>query len=320
MTNRQKRSSYILPYSRSCNNLNSIAPDTLLTSSFIITFTHHGKKGTTPITLYTGAASTQAMWIKKITDQKARLARCLFSAVPLVQNALPLSNKVNHTEYYSGGILVGTDQGVYITDHDAETKDTSVTKIMDLEKVAHMEVVPESHHLLVLADKNVWMYPLDRSGQQARLVCSNASLLHVGACLSKKLVCVARSNTLLETTIRVFERVTVVDPKKKTTWLKRKFMRRDGLKAYKDLYFPSEVTSLCLLKAHMCITSPKGIGVVDMKSFGVQALLDPNDEAFEEFGRPDLKPITVFRVDSTKYLVCYNGNLNTHISKSHTKK
>lgn len=257
-------------------------------------------------------------------DQKALLleTRSIFSIAPLIKNYFTVANRVNNTAtIYNDDnmeqVIVGADQGVYVTKRDPATKKNIITRIITVEKVSQIELMPESQ-LLVLADKTLWTFPLEilASGaspqaKRGRSVSQNTAFFHVGECLSKTLVCVVKSNTLSATTIRVLEPVIMDENKKTKSLFSLKRLVRSGpvgLKAYKDLYLPSEASSINLLKSKMCISSPREIGVVDMKNFGVQALLDPEDEELGfVFNRPDVRPITIYRIQFAEYLVCYNG-------------
>lgn len=204
--------------------------------------------------------------------------------LPLIKNHFTTANRVNNTVTLDSSnkkLLIGTDQGVYITNKDSETKKLTISRIVHLEKVSQIEVMPNSQ-LLVLADKTLWSFPLDillpnaaSQMKRGRSVSQNTAFFHVGECLSKTLVCVVKSNTLSATTIRVLEPVVVDEGKKiKSGFSIRRLVRGNpvGLKPYKDLYLPSEASSINLLKSKMCIASPKEIGVVDMKNFGVQGI------------------------------------------------
>lgn len=253
-------------------------------------------------------------------DQKQLLTeRAIFSISPLVKDHFITSNRVNNTMTMDDGrVLVGADQGVYITTTTiaAEKKNNStMTRIIHTEKVSQIEVMSDSQ-LLVLADKTLWSFPLEIlsqsiSNQRGRSVSQNTAFFHVGECLNKTLVCVVKTNTLSATTIRVLEPVVIDENRKSKSMFSLKRLVRGGpvgLKAYKDLYLPSEALSINLLKSKMCISSPREIGVVDMKNFGVQALLDPEDEELGfVFNRPDVHPVNVYRIQFAEYLVCYNG-------------
>ncbi|KAG1555603.1 hypothetical protein G6F49_007012 [Rhizopus delemar] len=307
ISKREKRASSLLPYSKSPNSLNNVIPKQSTSDNFqpsksnnlSIVFTHHGRRGASPITLYATSASNQQLWVKTIKGQQESLAkkRCVFSIIPLIKSHFTTSNRVNSTvtlDTNNKRFLIGTDQGVYVTNKDPETKKLAVSRVIHLDKVSQIEAMPESQ-ILVLADKTLWSFPLD--------VLSPSSS-------SQTLVCVVRMNTLSATTIRVFEPVVMDESKKtKPMFSIRRLVRGGpvGLKAYKDLYLPGEASSISLLKSKMCISSAKEIGVVDMKTFGVQALLDPEDENLSfVFSRTDIKPVTIYRIKFAEYLVCYN--------------
>ncbi|RCI05139.1 RHO1 GDP-GTP exchange protein 2 [Rhizopus stolonifer] len=334
--NRQKRVSSILPYSRSSNlgSVNNIIPRPSTSDNIAsvkpsnsLSFIHHGRKGSPAITLYTTASSIQQIWVKKIIEQKTLLSEShrVFTITPLVRNLFPTTNRVYSTstipdEQGDGKrFLIGADQGVFVTKRDPETKTNTISRIISIEKVSQVELMPESQ-LLVLADKTLWTYSLDvlssssspsTQSKRGRSVSQNTAFFHVGECMSKTLVCVVKTTTLSATTIRVLEPVMMDDKSKKTKsmFILKRLVRSGpvALKAYKDLYLPSEASSINLLKSKMCISSPREIGVVDMKNFGVQALLDPEDEELSfVFNRPDVRPITIYRIQFAEYLVCYN--------------
>jgi hypothetical protein len=309
--------SSIVPKPSTSESLAAMKPTNLS-----ITFTHHGRKGSPAITLFTSAASIQQIWIKKIMEQKALLAetRTVFTILPLIRDHFSIHNRVNNTSIiHENSVLIGADQGVYLTKRNPATGDSTVARIISVEKVSQIELMPESQ-LLVLADKTLWTFPLEilspgvsAQAKRGRSVSQNTAFFHVGECLSKTLVCVVKTNTLSATTIRVMEPVIIDENKKAKSMFLLKRLVRSGpvaLKAYKDLYLPSEASSINLLKSKMCISSPKEIGVVDMKTFGVQALLDPEDEELNfVFSRPDVRPMAIYRIQFAEYLVCYNGKL-----------
>jgi hypothetical protein len=302
ISKREKRASSLLPYSKSPNSLNNAIPKPSTSDNFqstksnnlSIIFTHHGRRGASPITLYATSASNQQLWVKTIKGQQESLAkkRCVFSIIPLIKSHFTTSNRVNSTVTLDTNhkrFLIGTDQGVYVTNKDPETKKLAVSRVIHLDKVSQIEAMPESQ-ILVLADKTLWSFPLDvlspsSSSQvkRGRSISQNTAFFHVGECLSKTLVCVVRINTLSATTIRVFEPVVMDESKKtKPMFSIRRLVRGGpiGLKAYKDLYLPGEASSISLLKSKMCISSAKEIGVVDMKTFGVQGMSCLQSKAF----------------------------------------
>ncbi|KAG0188848.1 RHO1 GDP-GTP exchange protein 2 [Apophysomyces sp. BC1034] len=326
---RSKRTSSILPYTRSntMNSCNSSSngsnamvmpkPSTsegtnhsTKSGGFGITFYHHGRKVSPSLTLFTTSASTRKTWIEKISEQQEILAekRRVFTVEPLVQKQFAVANKVQNSVMLEGDILVGADQGVFMCNSQG------MTRLSGLEKVSQIKVI--EGQLLILADKTLWIFPLESLSEGAqemakrgRAISQNASFFYVGECLNKTFVCVVKTNTLSTTIIRVLEPVPPEESKRTKGLFFKRLVRSatDCLKPYKDLYLPSEASAISLLKTKMCIVSPREIGVVDMKDFGVQTLLDPEDEELAfVFSKPELRPITIYRIQFAEYLVCYN--------------
>ncbi|KAF7732803.1 RHO1 GDP-GTP exchange protein 2 [Apophysomyces ossiformis] len=325
---KSKRASSILPYSRSNTMMSNasyqsshatVTPKpsssegtnhSTKSGGFGISFYHHGRKVSPSITLYTSGASTRKTWVEKISEQQEVLAekRRVFTVKPLVQKQFMLSNKVQHSVNLGEDILIGADQGVY------SCNDFGMTRLLGLEKVSQIQAI--EGQLLVLSDRTLWIFPLESLSEGAhemakrgRAISQNASFFYVGECLGKTFVCVVKTNTLSTTIIRVLEPVPPEEVKRSKGIFFKRLVRSatDSLKPYKDLYLPSEASAISLLKSKMCIVSPREIGVVDMKDFGVQTLLDPEDEELAfVFSRPDLRPMTIYRIQFAEYLVCYN--------------
>ncbi|KAI8082890.1 CNH domain-containing protein [Halteromyces radiatus] len=347
--NRAKRASTLLSYSRSSvshSNSHSSLPrastsDNLLAmksnTSSSITFYHHGRKGSPPITLFVSNISARKTWTEKILQQQQALSmeKSVFTVRYIVIRQFLTSNRVHDSimitdqtkkegqQQDNYTMLVGTDMGVYVrinnNDEEEDGQLSTMKRVIPLDRISQIEVM-EDAQLLVLADKTLWTFPLDDildtsdnkplSIKKGRTISTNTAFFHVGECINKTMVCIAKPNTLATTTIRVLEPIATDESKKtKTGFSIRRLVRNGpvGLKPYKDLYLPSEASAISLLKSKMCISCPREIGVVDMKSFGVQALLDPEDEELDfVFSRQDIRPITIFRVQFAEYLVCYN--------------
>ncbi|ORZ25987.1 CNH domain-domain-containing protein [Absidia repens] len=364
---RAKRASTLLSYSRSSvSNLNSYSSlprastsENLLTSkssasSSSITFYHHGRKGSPPITLYASNITSRKTWMEKITQQQDLLTRkrAVFSVRNIVERQFLTSNRVhdsllignttkglskNTDKCIANGhdddatddddegytMLVGTDMGLYVrtTNDDNgqwDYQQAAMKRVVPLDRISQIELM-ENSQLLVLADKTLWTFPLDDILdssdkplllKKGKTISTNTAFFHVGECMGKKMVCIAKPNTLSATTIRVLEPIATDESKKtKTGFSIRRLVRNGpvGLRPYKDLYLPSGASSISLLKSKMCISCPREIGVVDMRTFGVQALLDPGDEGLSfVFSRQDLRPITLYRVQFAEFLICYN--------------
>jgi hypothetical protein len=75
-------------------SLSSCKPNTLS-----ITFLHHGRRGSPPITLCTDSNSIQQIWTKKISDQQALLTekKRIFTLKPLISKYFASTNRINST-------------------------------------------------------------------------------------------------------------------------------------------------------------------------------------------------------------------------------
>ncbi|KAI9323223.1 CNH domain-containing protein [Dichotomocladium elegans] len=332
--NRVKRASTILQYSRSTTLLpssNVVSPrpsssETPVSNKSIstaITFYHHGRRGSPPLTLYTSSASTQKAWIEQIKAQQRVLSeqRSIFTLKPLVQRDFALNNKIHssaivHDDTNNDQILIiGADHGVYISQYpNNDVTERTTKRIMTYGNVTQVDLV-ENSQILVLAEKTLWSFPLEMAlagelqYKRTRPISQHAAFFRVGECMGKTLVCIVKTGTLMPTTIRVLEPVAIEDDKKSKRTLLKRLVRNnaENLRPYKDLYLPSEASEINLLKTKMCVSCPQEIGVIDMKTFEVQALLDPDDEELAfVFNRQDLRPISIYRIQFAEYLVCYN--------------
>lgn len=321
-----KRASSILPYTRTAMSGNSIyglkssASEINLnhssqskTGGHAITFVHLGRKGAPPYTLYVPTMTQRRTWLDKIARQKEALTakQRVFEVVALSERQFISTNRVHHTALYDKQLVLAADHGIYV---GSSKEGSTLTRILALEKATQIEIIEDFRLMFVLGDKTLWSFPLealstnDPAMRRGKKISANVPFFHVGSCLNRLLICVVRSNALSATTIRTLEPSSVADSKKNKSAFSRLVRgNADSLKVYKDLYLPSEASSINLLKTKMCIACAKGIEVVDMVSFEVQALLDPEDENLQfVFGRQDVKPLAIYRIQFAEYLICYN--------------
>jgi len=325
-TTSHKRASSILPYTRSALSGNSVyglkasisevnihMGSQHKTGGHAITFEHLGRKGSAPYTLYVPTMTQRRNWLDKIARQKERITakQRVFELVALSERQFISTNRVHHSAIYDKQLIIAADHGVYV---GSSKEGSTLTRILALEKATQIEILEEFRLMFVLGDKTLWSFPLealstnDPAQRRGKKISANVPFFHVGLCLNKVLVCVVRTNALSATTIRTLEPSSVGDSKKaKSPFSRLVRVNNDNLKVYKDLYLPSEASSINLLRTKMCIACSKGIEVVDMVSFEVQALLDPEDENLRfVLDRQDVKPLAIYRIQFAEYLVCYN--------------
>ncbi|KAJ2959350.1 hypothetical protein NQZ79_g5117 [Umbelopsis isabellina] len=293
-----KRASSILPYTRTAMSGNSIyslkssASEINLnngsqskTGGHAITFVHLGRKGAPPFTLYVPTMTQRRTWLDKISRQKEALTakQRVFEVVTLSERQFISTNRVHHTALYDKQLVLAADHGIYV---GSSKEGSTLTRILALEKATQIEIIEDFRLMFVLGDKTLWSFPLealstnDPAMRRGKKISANVPFFHVGSCLNRLLICVVRSNALSATTIRTLEPSSVADSKKSKSAFSRLVRgNADSLKVYKDLYLPSEASTL----------------------------LDPEDENLQfVFGRQDVKPLAIYRIQFAEYLICYN--------------
>jgi RHO1 GDP-GTP exchange protein 1/2 len=184
---------------------------------------------------------------------------------------------------------------------------------LDCKSVTGIDVLEQHSILLVLSDKTLYSYPveaLDTDESQAavlkrgRKIC-HANLFKSGVCVGQQLVCCVRTSAL-STTVKVYEPMENMAKKsKKSGFAKMLAGGQDVLKPYKELYIPSEATSIHFLRTKLCIGCAKGFEIVSLDTLETQSLLDLADTSLDFVHRRDsIKPIHIERLAS-EFLLSY---------------
>ncbi|KAI7848670.1 CNH domain-containing protein [Circinella umbellata] len=286
-------------------------------------FSHLGKHGTTPITLYATTMAIRRQWIVNIQNQQQVLMEKnkVVELVSINDNFFTVFNKLRCTATYDGGksLIFGSDQGVYVK------RKMNFIRILALEKVSQIDVLEgtgTNRLLLVLADKAFYVYSLDtllldpelagsskntnsnrRAGNAGRKINSHVSFFKIGkiqrsSAAEKTLVCFVRQNAMTST-------IRALEPQPHNLG---RLIRgpHDSLRIYKDLYIPGVASSIQFFRNIICVGCPKGFQMVDLGTTEVQSVLDPSDDRHQQvLHRESLKPITMFRHDGN-ILLCYN--------------
>ncbi|RCH93227.1 RHO1 GDP-GTP exchange protein 2, partial [Rhizopus stolonifer] len=349
-----KRLSSIIPYSMGSSSDPILLRPSYSTSStgsnshktrYPICFTHLGRNGSGPLTLYASTSANQKKWLDTIENQK----RCFmqktkaFDIVDVSHQYFNSFFKVNCAASYKQLLFIGCDHGIYFNrlDSDKENKE-KFRRVLYIGKVAQIDILEDLDIMLILADKVLYSCCLDlllqdqpvlprdakqtassksNNTQHLRKISSNVSFFKPGKVCDKTtfadkpvertLICYVKYNAMTST-IRVLEpRTNTQDPKKKKTSKSPSvFMRAgaaDALCLFKDLYIPGEATSIQFFKNFICVGSAKGFQMVDIGSAGVQSVLDPNDESnYFIKQREALKPMSMFKRPNGDILLCYN--------------
>ncbi|KAI8342756.1 CNH domain-containing protein [Chlamydoabsidia padenii] len=357
-----KRASVILPYGQHKTNgsISSIdltalanAPNpnggpssgTGTKSGYPISFVHLGRHGASPTTLYASTFTSRRQWVDKIESYRYSVMekQKVFEVVPINNDFFNGFNKVNCAATFGDSIIIGSDQGVYLSSGPKNQR--KVTRLLSMDKVSQIDIL-ENKYILVLADKTLYTYAMDsllnkESGsdddgdegddgttqsRRGRKISSHVSFFKVGTVMDKSdgqvgversLVCYVRYNAMTSTirALEVHDSSTAKNKKKKQQSIRRKTKQlgtllrnqHEGLRVFKDLYIPGEATSIQYFKNVLCIGSAKGFQMVDVGSAGVLSVLDPSDSSHAVMAsKYDLRPISMFRHPKENILLCYN--------------
>lgn len=172
--------------------------------------------------------------------------------------------------------VLATDAGVYVGHTGRSSKPH---KILAMDRVAQVQVLEEAQLLLILADKTLYEYSLDVVNNKpeeqpaGRPVQSHVPHFHVGSSLGRKLVCIPRVTTPLNTNITLFEPSRPNQLERNNRFLGKIVKKSSSsspsdihLKKFKECYIPSEAWALELSTSQMLITCPRGIIMVDLRS------------------------------------------------------
>ncbi|KAL1924397.1 uncharacterized protein VTP21DRAFT_7432 [Calcarisporiella thermophila] len=314
-----RRPSSILPYSRSTPNI-ATPPTTTKTemkTGYPIMFVHLGRKEATPLTLYAPTQMGRRQWLDKIEKQRKMIFERtrIFATNSLSEKHFPSHNKVNCSTTFENGkkIIYGTNFGLSVGTPGSSNK--QLQYVLTIEKVSQVEVIEEARIVLVLADRNLYSYPLEildpddtnPANRRGRRISSHVSFFKYGTCMERNLICVVKSNTL-STTIKALEPQLVSGSRKSRPSLGRLLRGgNDNLRIYKILYIPTESTSIHFLKTKLCVGCTKGFEIVDLETLNTQGLLDPDDESLHfAQKRENVCPIAIYRVRSGEFLLCYD--------------
>ncbi|KAK9702282.1 RHO1 GDP-GTP exchange protein 2 [Basidiobolus ranarum] len=172
-------------------------------SGFPFCFTHIGKRGST-YTLIASSPADRKQWIDRIQDQRARRImerQHVFDIITISDSTFGLVCRTNCSTHYvtpqnSRKIVIGADDGVYV---GIEGDSTSFTKVLNLEKIRHIEILEDYKMMLVLQDKLLLSYsiallddPKKLSNRNGQKLASNVTYFCAGALNDRKYVAVLK--------------------------------------------------------------------------------------------------------------------------------
>ncbi|KAL1916582.1 uncharacterized protein VTP21DRAFT_5773 [Calcarisporiella thermophila] len=312
-----RRPSSILPsYGRLTPVAASPAQKSETKAGYPITFVSLGSKFGPPLTLYASTHSARCKWVEKIERQRQIIFENtrIFEVKILSERYFPSHNKINCSATCENGmkLVLGTDLGLSV----GVTGDMkSFQHVLTLEKVSQIEILEETRIIMVLADKQLYTYPIEvldafdtnPANRRGRRISSHVSFFKYGTCLNRNLICVVKSNSL-STTIKALEPQYQPASKKNKSSIGRLLRSgHESLRFYKEFYIPTESTSIHFLKSKLCVGCTKGFEVVDLETLSTQELLDPDNESLAfVHKRENVRPIALYRVRNGEFLLCYD--------------
>lgn len=284
--------------SQSTSDFSSMA----MKSSYPIIFSHLGREGAAPITLYCSTSASRRQWVDKIEKQRQALTQeqTVFRLVNINSHFFTSLNRVRCVSILckpdifiailSNGnvpaslpcysfladrtLVYGADQGVYVQKNSSKGPPM---RAIALDRVSQIHVLEESRLILVLSDKTLYTYSIDAlmasdtAPKRGRRVSKHVSFFKVGFSIDRMLVCVVKSSAITST-IRTLEPVATNDLKKSKSNFGRLIRgSSEALKIFKDLYIPGEASSLHIFRSNICVGCDRGFEMVNLSSMRNQS-------------------------------------------------
>ncbi|KAI9815614.1 MAG: RHO1 GDP-GTP exchange protein 2 [Phylliscum demangeonii] len=296
--------------------LNAPRPDPAAKQNFPITFKHLGKGGY-ELTLYAVSHVQRRKWMEHIEAQQSALRNRsnIFTKAILCDHFFGVANRVNCLVPIDGGrkLVFGTDNGIFISDRRPKEAASKPRRVLDVTGVTQVDVLEEYQLLLVLSNKTLISFPLEAlelsEGQtppakRPRKI-GHANFFKAGVCLSRHLVCCVKTSAL-STTIKVYEPLESMSKGKKKPALSKMFQGgQDVLKPLKEIFIPSESSSIQFLKSILVIGCARGFEVVSLETLETQSLLDQADTSLDFVARKEnVKPMHIERLNG-QFLLNY---------------
>ncbi|TPX61224.1 hypothetical protein PhCBS80983_g01303 [Powellomyces hirtus] len=203
-------------------------------------------------------------------------------------------------------------------------------KVVDLEKISQVDVLPNHNMITLLAERALWTYPLDvlneaqspsagvtaagtsvaSSAIAARAkgekISAHLNFYKNGVCKDRTFISGVRL-TALNSTVKIYEPVGAGEVKRRGKIGKFFAGAETSVKTFKEFYIPAEASSIHYLRTKLCVGCSKGFEVVDLETLMPQGLIDAEDDRMDFVNkREGLKPISIFRLGSGDFLLCYN--------------
>lgn len=265
------------------------------------------------IITYEFEASTEAardQWVKKITEQKNKRQ----IAWPIIFEDLAVRPFSGHDGRIIGGsvtgerLVVAHENAVVIgSSKMARNKNMYFSQVIAAPNIRQIDVMEELDLFFVLIDRVLYSYSLQsvlmgpiQLIPQRRKIADNVAFFKIGVCDGRKLLCIVGP-------MYFRWHIKLIDPAKERK--KNLFTKGKDFEIFKELVIPTRVTSINFLKSRVVLGCTKGFEMVHLQLVGAAAnapLLDQTDANLKlALGREDLKPISLFRMPDSNFLLCF---------------
>ncbi|KAI1296262.1 RHO1 GDP-GTP exchange protein 2 [Mortierella claussenii] len=228
-------------------------------------------------------------------------------------------------------IVIGTEDGVYVGFEDDKASFWLAMKDIHANDIAILE---DYHLLLILSGKVLKAYNMtclephsDKIFQTGRQLAKNVQYFTAGVCVGKTLVITMKKKSTGDSLFSSFEPIEnavlgggVGSHGNKGFGLSLGKSKSEWFKTYREFYVPSESSRLQMLSRMVCIVCPKGFEVLMLENLDETRVYPSKHDPEYAFllKRPESLPVSMFKISSDFFLMCYtdfaftmtkNGNL-----------
>ncbi|KAF9273584.1 RHO1 GDP-GTP exchange protein 2 [Mortierella alpina] len=222
-------------------------------------------------------------------------------------------------------VVIGTEDGVYVGMEDDPSSFRIAIKDVSAIQVSVLE---EYHLLMVLSGKVLKAYDIrclepdaDKVFQNGQQLGKNVQYYTAGVCAGKTLVITMRKRSANESHFTAYEPIenAVLDSQhhKGFSLSLSKSSKLEWFKMYREFYVGSESSRLLMLSKMVCVVCPKGFEVLMLENL-IETRVYPSRQDPEYaflLRRPESVPVSMFKLNSDEFLMCYSDFAFTMTNK-----
>ncbi|KAF9573181.1 hypothetical protein EC968_008923 [Mortierella alpina] len=222
-------------------------------------------------------------------------------------------------------VVIGTEDGVYVGMEDDPSSFRIAIKDVSAIQVSVLE---EYHILMVLSGKILKAYDIrclepdaDKVFQNGRQLGKNVQYYTAGVCAGKTLVITKRRMSENKSHFTAYEPIknAVLDSQhhKGSSLSLLKSSVLEWFKMYREFYVGSESSRLLMFSKMVCVVCPKGFEVLMLENL-IETRVYPSRQDPEYaflLKRPESVPVSMFKLNSDEFLMCYSDFAFTMTNK-----